>query len=482
MNLPVWVLFVVDILGGVLLLVFAALALMQARELVSTNEAQVVFTYLLWFSILVGIFAVSRAFGNLFPYLLAWLGYPSAWQVIAPYSGGINTLIFAALGVLTLFYGKVVDTNDTLLQEVNARKQAVEALREHRTNLEQLVEDRTASLREERERYESLFNSIQDAIVVADTDRRINNCNPAFTELFGYELAEIRGESMQILYDSPETLETMGASIADQEDTLSFDRTLIYQKRSGQIFPGDTTVFNLRNPAGENEGFIAVIRDVSDRQSRMQQLKVIDRVLQHKFHNDMNVIDGNAELIQARGGASVAEYAETIRETGADLLSTVDKEREITNFLSDPPRMESVALRSVIDRTLESVRSDYPEVSIDLDCPEDTQVRANLAIGKALEELVRNSIVHGDTEDPGVWMSVTETEGMATIKVIDRGPRIPKMEQDVLLGEEELSPLYHGSGLGLWLVKHIVNQSDGILNFEENEPRGNIVEIRLPAV
>lgn len=481
MNLPVWVLLVVDILGGVLLLVFAALALEQARAIGESHEAQVVFTYLLWVSILVGLFAVSRAFGNLFPYLLAWLGYPSAWQVIAPYSGGINTLIFAALGVLTLFYGQVVDTNDRLLQEVNARKQAVEALREHRNNLEQLVEDRSVSLREERERYESLFNSIQDAIVVADTDRRITNCNPAFTELFGYDLEDIRGESTQILYESVEAFETMETYIAEQDGTQSFERTLTYEKRSGQTFPGDTAVFNLRNPAGEVEGLIAVIRDVSGRQSRMQQLKVIDRILQHKFHNDMNVIDGNAEIIQSRGGEAAA-YAETIRETGADLLSTVDKERKITNFLSDPPRIETIALRSVIEGTLESIRSDHPEASIHLDCPDDIRVRANLAIGKAFEELVRNSIVHGDTGDPAVRMSVTESGGMAVIQVVDTGPRIPKMEQDVLLGEEELGPLYHGSGLGLWLVKLIVTQSDGVLDFAENEPRGNIVEIRLPAV
>ncbi|MFB6110455.1 MAG: PAS domain S-box protein [Halodesulfurarchaeum sp.] len=48
--------------------------------------------------------------------------------------------------------------------------------------------------RDAKERYESLFTSIQDAILVADTDRRIINCNPAFTDLFGYELDEIRGK------------------------------------------------------------------------------------------------------------------------------------------------------------------------------------------------------------------------------------------------------------------------------------------------
>jgi len=54
------------------------------------------------------------------------------------------------------------------------------------------------------------------------------------------------------------------------------------------------------------------------------------------------------------------------------------------------------------------------------------------------------------------------------------------MEQRVLLDEHDITPLLHGSGLGLWLVKHIVTQSGGQLAFDENDPKGSIVELRFP--
>lgn len=53
------------------------------------------------------------------------------------------------------------------------------------------------------------------------------------------------------------------------------------------------------------------------------------------------------------------------------------------------------------------------------------------------------------------------------------------MEQKLITDEADITPLYHGSGLGLWLVKIIVEKSGGSLAIDENEPRGSIVTITL---
>jgi len=66
-----------------------------------------------------------------------------------------------------------------------------------------------------------------------------------------------------------------------------------------------------------------------------------------------------------------------------------------------------------------------------------------------------------------------------TVRVADDGPKIPEEESGVLTGGESLGPLYHGSGLGLWLINWIVKRSDGTLEFSENQPRGNVVTIEL---
>ena len=55
-----------------------------------------------------------------------------------------------------------------------------------------------------------------------------------------------------------------------------------------------------------------------------------------------------------------------------------------------------------------------------------------------------------------------------------------EIETDVLDDETEISSTYHGSGVGLWVMQWAVNSLGGDLSFEENSPRGNLVQIALP--
>ena len=77
-------------------------------------------------------------------------------------------------------------------------------------------------------------------------------------------------------------------------------------------------------------------------------------------------------------------------------------------------------------------------------------------------------------------MTVTRTDEAVRIAIADSGPPIPEMERDVLGDDGEETPLYHGGGLGLWLVKLLIARSGGTITVAENSPAGNIVRIELP--
>ncbi|MFB6086033.1 MAG: PAS domain S-box protein [Halodesulfurarchaeum sp.] len=335
-------------------------------------------------------------------------------------------------------------------------------------------------LEESKERYESLFRSIQDAILVADTDRTVINCNPAFTDLFGYELRDIRGKPTKYLYESESEFEAMGEKIEAHLDDPTFTYTIHYETKSGTTFPGETSVFYLRDADNEIAGFIGVIRDVSEKRDRLKQLQVLDRVLQHNFHNDLTVMDGFAENIEREGSPPLSNYAERIRETGTRLLETVDKEREITKFLSDPPPVGQLEFPRLCEQVVDRVARVYPEAEIATAFDGTARIEASVAIERAIEELLTNCIVHADWRSPRATLSCSVRDTAVILEVRDENEPIPEMEQKVLTGEEELRPLYHGSGMGLWLVTLIVNHSAATLSFEQNEPRGNVVTIRLP--
>ncbi len=122
--------------------------------------------------------------------------------------------------------------------------------------------------------YRMLFDSIRDSLLVADTRRNIIDCNPAFTDLFGYTLEEIAGKPTVTVYESPEEFVRMGKAIEEHRGGLSdFIFVVHYKKKDGTVFPGETNVFYLKDREGNIIGFIGLIRDITERQRMEESLR-----------------------------------------------------------------------------------------------------------------------------------------------------------------------------------------------------------------
>ncbi|MFW6265164.1 MAG: sensor histidine kinase, partial [Halanaeroarchaeum sp.] len=158
----------------------------------------------------------------------------------------------------------------------------------------------------------------------------------------------------------------------------------------------------------------------------------------------------------------------------------VDDQRDVTRLLSDPPPTTDVPLVPRLEAVIERARGRYPDASIRFETRATPTVSAVGSIDRAVAELVENAIEHATNPTPTVEVTVDVDGDVARVDVTDEGPEIPAMERHVLTGERDITQLYHGSGLGLWQVLLLVEQSDGTLEFGENDPRGNVVSIVLP--
>ncbi|MFC6720366.1 ATP-binding protein [Natrialbaceae archaeon GCM10025896] len=93
--------------------------------------------------------------------------------------------------------------------------------------------------------------------------------------------------------------------------------------------------------------------------------------------------------------------------------------------------------------------------------------------------MIENSIVHNSAPQPSVELQIESDDSQVVIRVIDGGPGIPQMDKDVLETGRTIDDLYHGSGLGLWLVYWIVHRSGGSVTVRDENCPGTVVEIRL---
>jgi PAS domain S-box-containing protein len=416
---------------------------------------------------------------------------------VAPYTKdtAVEYMQKAADGDPQVFDWHATDSEgDPFWVEVSMRRAAIE----DETFVLAIVRDITDRKRRERElkevfeEYKSIFENAQDAIFLISVDNaesnpvfRFERLNPSHESASGLSTENIRGKTpREALGDE------IGAEVAANyrrcvnarepityEEELSMpNRRIAWQTNLAPVIVDD-----------EVTKIVGIARDITDRKSleadlkkSLTQLEVIDRVLRHNLRNSMNIIKGNAEIIQTISEGEVAERADVIIEESDYFLTTTEREREITDVLVNEQSPEPIDLGAIIDDTVAATQERNPEAHITVNSSTDRQIRAMKRIRRALTELLTNAVNHSDQTEPSIEVTVEDGADAVVIRIADDGPGIPEMERKVITEEAEIEPLYHGTGLGLWLVKTIVEGSGGSLAFDENEPRGTIVTITLP--
>lgn len=138
-------------------------------------------------------------------------------------------------------------------------------------------------------RYRSLYNSIRDAILVADKNRKIIDCNLAFSELFGYSLEDVYEKKTLSVYAYEEEFKAMGKAIKAHDFKHPFLYNIHYKKKNGELFLGETSVYYMKAMDGNVTGFMGLIRDVTEQEKYKNELQLRNNAM-------ANSIDGIAIL------------------------------------------------------------------------------------------------------------------------------------------------------------------------------------------
>ncbi len=301
--------------------------------------------------------------------------------------------------------------------------------------------------------------------------------------LFGVEPGSFEGTypafAERVHPDDRSELETALEGIREGRET--FQATFRIIRDDGVERWVDSRGETVSNGDGQETRVLGVLIDVTESQERIQQLRVLDRVLRHNLRNDMNVITGYAESVESDVEGAAAENLDRLRRQADSLMQTMEKGRLVTNVLAEESTAGEVRLDRLVGGVADRLTVDYPDAEIDVQVPDGATAVVGPNFDHAVEELIVNAIVHNDRSTPEVTVTASTVDDQIELAIADNGPGIPEMERSVVMGERSVEPLFHGSGLGLWLVSWIVRHSEGTLEFAENDPRGSIVTIRVKA-
>ncbi|ELZ91928.1 putative PAS/PAC sensing his kinase [Haloferax mucosum ATCC BAA-1512] len=318
---------------------------------------------------------------------------------------------------------------------------------------------------------ERVFESMVDAVVVTDTKWRVIAMNESAVTILGHSADELKGKPVSNVISGI----TPGEPIGDQVTIRLGDGQRDFELRTSEF----------TDHHGRAIGNAHVFRDVTDRRLNLQQLEVMNRVLRHNLRTEANLLEGYASLVveDIDSGAldSARTHAETVRNHATTLVNISKKARKLgaTRRDDDTGDVQLLPAAVQIRAAADTVRADFPESNVRLSSLPDGDALCAPILEPVVAELLENGVEHNDATTPVVTVTATVDGDELVIRIEDEGPGISVSELAAIEAHGE-TPLRHGSGLGLWLVKWGVDQLSGTVDFNRRTPTGSKVVLRIP--
>lgn len=130
------------------------------------------------------------------------------------------------------------------------------------------------ALREGELRMRSLFESLEEGVIILSPDRVVKDINPAVTRIFGYSKDELAGCSTEVLHVDGEHYAEFETRIREAFDRGQFaEFEFEARRKTGEVFPTEHSVSLLRGRSGEPIGIVSVVRDITNREKARDRTK-----------------------------------------------------------------------------------------------------------------------------------------------------------------------------------------------------------------
>ncbi|ESS09706.1 MAG: histidine kinase [uncultured archaeon A07HN63] len=311
-------------------------------------------------------------------------------------------------------------------------------------------------------RFETLFEQLSDPVVEFrqddDGEPIIVAANAAFRDVFAPAESVVGRPLNELIVpaDRRDEAATFDQRTADGKSNRAVIERVTSEGRRKFLYRGV--------PAGDGRGF-AIYSDVTEKLRQERHLDVLQRVLRHNLRNDVNVITGEVERALEHAESEETRAAlRSIEETANGLTQLCTEAQTIRKVLSEPTPLDSTDLASILDTVSTDCLRRFTQATISVDCPDTLSVQADSRLQIVVDGLVDNAVRHNTASMPKVMLRAgVVDDDTVELAVADNGPGIPETEQQVITAEEQISPLSHGSGLGLWLVKWLTERYGGSL-------------------
>src|SRR5467141_1152091 len=354
---------------------------------------------------------------------------------------------------------------------------------------------------------ESLIKNAPDPVFVSDLEGKILQANDAVFELLGFRPDELIEQSLSRIISPVETREFIAALREVVECGVTRNVQLNPRSASGEVIPTTLNASALRDPDGTVIGAIGILRDmrayervVRDLQKSRRELRAADKakdhflaMVSHELRTPLTAMLGWARLLRlgSQDAVRAAHGLEVIERNTRVLAQLIEDLLDVSRIITGKLRLDvrSVDLVSVIVAAVEAVQTAADARSIRLEASLDGALGPISADPSRLQQVVWNLLTNAikfTTMGGRVDIRLERADSVARIIVTDTGKGIrpdllPFVFDRFRQGEASIGRRYGGLGLGLAIVRHIVELHGGDVDAESaGEGRGALFTVDLP--
>jgi PAS domain S-box-containing protein len=417
------------------------------------------------------------------------------------------------IGHLASSFNQMISTLHT---SESALKASEIELRKHRDHLEELVEERTAELKENQERLalaeersRMLLESAGEGIFGVGKDGLMNFINPAGLAMLGFEAQELVGQKIHPIIHhtrsdgTPYPIEECPMHHTLTQGTIGKRDDEILWRKDGTYFPVEYTSVPIRKN-GFIAGSVVVFSDITERKHMEAELVQAKHAadeankaksdflanMSHEIRTPMNAVIGMTHLaLKTELTPKQRDYLAKIQSSANSLLGIINDILDFSKIEAGKLDMEAVDfnLEDVLDNlaNLITVKTqEKKELEVLFFTAQDVPrflIGDPLRLGQILINLANNAVKF--TESGEIVVStelVNQVNGRVTLKfsVSDTGIGLTQKQMQGLFeafSQADISTTrkYGGTGLGLTISKRLVEMMAGEIWVQSKSGQGS---------
>lgn len=388
------------------------------------------------------------------------------------------------------------------LKQIERKNFLLENNKKAMLNLLEDVEKEKEIAHQEKDKTETILYSIGDGVFVVDADYRIIVFNPVAAKISGHSISEALGKRydqvLKFTYEESDKAGMVNDVFIKKAMTTGrvaemANHTILLTKK-GQKVPVADSAAPLKDKKGKVVGCVVVFRDVTKEREIDRAKTEFVSVASHQLRTPLTGIKWFTEfLLKSKINARARDCAKQISISNERMVRLVDDLLNVSRIETGRKFdliFKNTDIVKVIKSAIEEQKSSARDKIIELACSADSPTKLvlpvdELKIRQVFQNLISNSIKYSK-EKTKIIIGCQSKGNQTVFFVKDNGIGIPHHQQSQVFtkffrAENVFTMHTDGTGLGLYIVKAIIEAHGGKIWFESVENKGTTFFVSLPS-